>query len=164
MAASRLPEVQALDSLFGTDLFFSISQADVAGHRSEAYRALHKRYGATFEMKAMSAVQLQTSHPENIQAICTSAFDDWGVGPMRGRRFRPFMDSGIFMEDGTFWKHSRALVRPTFSRAEIADLDNFERYFQRFLRLIPADGTTFDILPLAKRLVSVAEYRSIWRN
>ena len=105
-------------------------------------------------MKALCGPQLQKSDPENIQAICTSAFNDFGVGPLRGRIGVPFLDRGIFTEDGAFWKHSRALVRPTFSRAEIADLDNFERHVRRLLSIIPQDGSTLDLLSLAKRLVS----------
>ncbi|TGO24007.1 hypothetical protein BPAE_0115g00200 [Botrytis paeoniae] len=55
-------------------------------------------------------------------------------------------------EDGDFWKHSRSLVRSTFSRAEIADLDNLERHVTRFLTFILKDGSTFDMLPLVKKL------------
>ena len=141
------------DSFLGIDLFVFLRKADYDGNRSEVYRTLHEKYGATLEMKALSAFQLQTSQPENIQAICTSAFNDFGVGPMRGRIGVPFLDRGIFTEDGVFWKHSRALIRPTFSLAEVADLENFERHVARFLALIPRDASTFDLLPLAKRLV-----------
>ena len=147
--------VPTWDRLFGIDLFISITKAEIAGRKSEAFRSLHKVYGRTFEMKALGGVQIQTSQPENIQAVCTSAFDDWGVEPMRGNIGAPFLDRGIFTDDGPIWKHSRGLVRPTFSRAEIADLETFERYVQRFLALIPADGTAFDFFPLLKRLVRI---------
>ena len=97
--------------------------------------------------------QLQTSSPENIQAICTSKFNDFGIAPMRGGIGLPFLGRGIFTEDGEFWKYSRALVRPTFARAEIADLENFERHVARFLDLIPKNGEAFDMLALSKKLV-----------
>ena len=144
------------DPFLGIDTFVSLLKADSKGHRSEAFKNLHKKHGRTFEMKALSGAQLQTSEPENIQAICTSAFNDFGVGPMRGRIGLPFIDRGIFTEDGAYWKRSRALIRPTFSRAEIADLDSFERHVLRFLDLIPRDSSTFDLLPLVKRLVYIA--------
>ncbi|KAF7929677.1 hypothetical protein EAE99_004581 [Botrytis elliptica] len=146
-----IPRVQSRDPILGFDTFIKIQKADAAGHRSEAYRALHQQYGSTFLMNSLGT-ELQTSHAENIQAICTSSFNDWGVGPMRGTIGLPFLGRGIFTEDGEFWKHSRSLVRPTFSRAEIADLDNFERHVTRFLAFIPKDGSTFDMLPLVKRL------------
>ena len=144
----------------GIDLLLWIGKADSAGHRSEAYRTLHKKYGSTFQMKALGGPQLQTSDPENIQTICTSAFDDFGVGPMRRRIGVPFLDRGIFTEDGAFWEHSRALIRPTFSKAEIADLENFESHVRRLLGLIPCDGSTIDLLPLVKRLVSTLNINS----
>ncbi|PQE31377.1 putative cytochrome P450 52A12 protein [Rutstroemia sp. NJR-2017a WRK4] len=147
-----IPKVRSLDPVIGIDNFFKILKADLAGHRSEAYRNLHNEYGPTFLFRMLGVTSVQTAQPLNIQAICTSAFQDFGVGPLRGTIGLPFFGRGIFTEDGEFWKYSRSLVRPTFSRAEIADLDNFENHVQRFLAHIPRDGSTFDMLPLAKRL------------
>lgn len=141
------------DPFFGTDLFALIRKADKRGHRSRAYADLHREYGGTFEMKALGSAQIQTAQPENIQAIAATKFEDFGVGPRRGNIGAPFLDRGVFTEDGDFWKHSRALIRPTFSRNEVADLAGFERHVSRFLALIPTDSSTVDLQPLAKRLV-----------
>ena len=141
------------EPFLGMDLFALIRNADARGQRSQFYARLHERYGATFEMKALSGTQVQIAQPENIQAVAATQFNDFGVGPMRGNIGAPFLDRGVFTEDGEFWKHSRALIRPTFNRAEIADLDSFERHVSRFLLLIPRDRSTFDLQPLAKRLV-----------
>lgn len=137
----------------GIGLFRHLRAADNAGHRSQAYQNLHDRFGKTLEITVLGDVSIQTAHPENIQAVCTSNFDDWGVEPMRGRIGAPFMDRGIFMTDGDYWRYSRSLIRPIFSKAEIADLDNFERYVKSLLNIIPTDGESFDLLPLVKRLV-----------
>ena len=145
------------DPFLGLDLFAAIRRADSRGQRSQAYAQLHKSYGDTFEMKALSAAQIQTAQPENIQAISATCFNDFGVGPMRGNIGAPFLDRGVFTEDGEFWKHSRSLIRPTFNRTEIADLGNFERHVSRFLALIPPDSSPFDLQPLVKRLVSVQD-------
>lgn len=150
-----IPTVSTWDPIFSLDTFISIRKADFAGRRSEAYRKLHKVYGRTFLMKPLGVSELQTSHPENIQAICTSHFNDFGVGPMRGTIGAPFLGRGIFTEDGEFWKHSRGLIRPTFARGEISDLVNFERHVARLLALIPRDGSTFDLMPLVKKMVRV---------
>ena len=64
------------------------------------------------------------------------------------------MNNGVFTDDVEPWRQARALIRPTFTRSEIADLDYFETFVEKFLALIPEDGTEFDLLPLAKRLVS----------
>lgn len=142
------------DPLFGFDLFFLIRKADRCGHRSQAYANLHRQYGGTFEMKALSRAQIQTAQPENIQAVAATRFEDFGIGPRRGNVGAPFLDRGVFTEDGEFWKHARSLIRPTFNRNEIADLASFENHVSRFLALIPTDATTFDLQLLAKRLVN----------
>lgn len=90
-----IPRVQSRDPILGLDTFIKIQKADAAGHRSEAYRELHQQYGSTFLMNSLGT-ELQTSHAENIQAICTSSFNDWGVGPMRGTIGLPFLGRGIF--------------------------------------------------------------------
>lgn len=148
------------EPFLGMDLFAIIRKADARGQRSQLYANLHKQYGATFEMKALSGTQIQIAQPENIQAVAATQFNDFGVGPMRGNIGAPFLDRGVFTEDGEFWKHSRSLIRPTFNRAEIADLDSFERHVGRFMHLIPRDGSAFDIQPLAKRLVSTPYTRN----
>ena len=113
-------------------------------------------------MKAISDIQVQTAHPENIRAIAATKFNDFGVGPMRGNNGAPFLDRGVFTEDGEFWKHSRALIRPTFNRAEIADLESLERHVARFLDLIPRDGSSFDLQPLVKRLLCTRHVHTVF--
>ncbi len=46
----------------------------------------------------------------------------------RAACFRPFLGLGIFTQRGEPWRHSRALLRPQFSREQIADLDLEERH------------------------------------
>ncbi|KAL8819488.1 MAG: hypothetical protein Q9191_007725 [Dirinaria sp. TL-2023a] len=108
-------------------------------------------------MKALS-VSIQTADAENIQAISATKFNDFGVGPIRGNIGAPFLDRGVFTDDGEFWKHSRALIRPTFNRAGIADLNSFERHVGRFLALIPKDSSAFDMQPLVKRLTPLTPF------
>lgn len=40
---------------------------------------------------------------------------------------------GIFTQDGPQWARSRALIRPSFDRAAVADLDSLETHFQQCL-------------------------------
>ncbi|CAG8953999.1 hypothetical protein HYFRA_00009098 [Hymenoscyphus fraxineus] len=141
------------EPFLGLDVFLFLGVKTINGERSDEFVKIHAKYGPTFAMKCLSKEpMLQTSSPKNIQTIAATKFDDWGVGPIRGNIGAPFLDRGVFTEDGDFWKHSRALIRPTFNRAEIADLDHFENYVARFLKLIPRDVTTFDFQELTKRL------------
>ena len=152
------PHYAHLDPILGLDLFLLILKADIAGHRSRLYARLHSVYGTTFTRKALGSTQIHTAQAENIRAICATQFSDFGVGPIRGDVGAPFFGRGVFTEDGEYWKHSRALIRPTFNRAEVADLVRFEGHVRRFLALIPRDSGTFDVQPLLKRLVRNFEY------
>lgn len=152
------------DPFLGIDNFIKIAKVDKTGHRSEAYRSLHKKYGPTYLMKALGAPILYTMQPENIKAICATSFSDFGVGPIRGNIGLPFFGRGVFTEDGEFWKYSRSLIRPTFNKAEIADLPNFEQHVARFLALIPDNGRTIDILPLSKMLVGLDANDSVYSS
>jgi len=40
----------------------------------------------------------------------------------------PVFGHGIFNQDGKGWERSRALVRPNFTRQQVADLDMFEEH------------------------------------
>ena len=144
------------DPFLGIDLLLHFRRADYHGNRSEASVELHKQYGRTIKMKSLGPAYILTAEPQNIQAIAATKFNDFGVGPRRGDIGAPFLDRGVFTEDGDVWKHSRALIRPTFSRNEVADLGDFERHVGRFLALIPRDSRTFDLQSLAKRLVSAS--------
>jgi cytochrome P450 len=47
---------------------------------------------------------------------------------------------------------SQALVRPNFTKSQVADLDTFERHISNLFKLIPHDGSTVDLQPLFFRL------------
>ena len=139
----------------GTDIAHLRIEARKKGTSTEVMSNLHRAYGETFEFQnSGSAPELTTCSPKNIQAIAATNFDDWGVEPFRGNRTEPFMGQGVLMNDGEIWKHSRAMIRPTFARSEIANLDDFEIYLGRMLALVPRDGSTVDLQPLFKKLVS----------
>jgi cytochrome P450 len=149
--AKRYPN---LDPFLGLDFFRILTRENQLGRRSRVFPNLHRKYGDTFSYKALSPRRISTCSPKNIQAILATNADDWGVEPIRGDSGEPFIGGGVFMHDGQKWKQARAIIRPTFNRAEIADLENFEIHVGRLLALIPRDGSTVDLQPLFKRLVS----------
>ncbi|TGO35880.1 hypothetical protein BHYA_0143g00220 [Botrytis hyacinthi] len=55
--------------------------------------------------------------------------------------------------DGPFWEHSRALIRPTFTKSNVANLPAFEVHFQKFLALVPTDGTKVNLKPFLNKLI-----------
>lgn len=61
----------------------------------------------------------------------------------------PFLGEGIFTTDGPAWQHSRELLRPHFSRAQLVeDLQLFERHLQNVRLHIPKDKSTVDLQDL----------------
>ncbi len=110
-------------------------------------------YGKTFEEQFFGTKIINTMEPANIQQVTALAFQDWGKSPSRNRSWGPFLGKGIFTEDGPVWKHSRQLIKPTFARSEISDVDSLDGYVDRFIELIPRDESMIDIQPLLHKLV-----------
>ncbi|KAI1453317.1 putative N-alkane-inducible cytochrome P450 [Annulohypoxylon moriforme] len=89
-----------------------------------------------------------TCDPVNLKHMLATNFTDFGLGPRDGP-LGPVLSGGIFISDGEAWQHSRALIRPAFTRAQVADLDSLEEHTQDLLARVPkADGVTFDLKPL----------------
>jgi len=70
---------------------------------------------------------IETIEPANIKTILATRFDDWIIGEYRHRAFRAVQGYNIFTSDGAFWQHSRAMLRPQFSRDLVNDLEATER-------------------------------------
>ncbi|GAB7349248.1 hypothetical protein MBLNU459_g8405t2 [Dothideomycetes sp. NU459] len=90
--------------------------------------------------------------PENLKTVMALDFKKWGLGKRRIVCFRPLLGQGIFTTNGSEWQHSRNLLRPSFTRNQIADLDTFERHICHLVESIPRDGSTVDLQELFFRL------------
>jgi len=91
---------------------------------------------------------IQTIEPENIKTIMAVNFEHWSLGDRRKDAFTPLLGDGIFTTDGPAWKHSRELLRPNFTQAQVADLDSFEIHVARLIKAIPKDGSTVNLQDL----------------
>jgi cytochrome P450 len=109
-------------------------------------------YGHTFQSNPYGKTGIFTIEPPNLQAILATDSKSFGLEPLRLFFFEPFIGRGIVTTDGPFWKHSRALIRPTFARAQVADLSAMKIHVDRLIDLIPKDGSTVDLQPLFARL------------
>ncbi|KIH92445.1 hypothetical protein SPBR_02955 [Sporothrix brasiliensis 5110] len=72
---------------------------------------------ATARVHFFGATGYFTTDPDNIEAILSTNFKDYGLGSRRLAAF-PLLGEGIFSQDGPAWKHSRELVRRQFSRVQ----------------------------------------------
>ncbi|KFY08386.1 hypothetical protein V492_06278 [Pseudogymnoascus sp. VKM F-4246] len=112
---------------------------------------MHRELGNTFSLVLLSQRALSTIEPENIKAVLATQFHDFGIGK-RHRGMGALLGHGIFTSDGKHWEGSRALVRPSFARAQVADLETFETHIQHLIAKIPRDGSTIDLQPLFYQL------------
>jgi cytochrome P450 len=109
-------------------------------------------HGYTFSSVVGCVSIIATIEPDNIKTMLASKFEDFDVGVRRARAFSPLLGNGIFCADSTRWQYSRALIRPSFTRSQLADLDLLERHVTNFFQLIPGDGSTVDLHELFFRL------------
>ncbi|KAI9690496.1 MAG: hypothetical protein M1822_009459 [Bathelium mastoideum] len=91
--------------------------------------------------------------PRNAQTVAIQV-QNFGFAPMRYEfpPTREFFSRGILTVDGPFWEHSRALIKPIFAKAQIANLGSLDAHLAKMIAYIPVDGSTFDLQPLLKRL------------
>jgi cytochrome P450 len=89
--------------------------------------------------------------------VLSTHFKHFGLQPLRYEGGKGFFGNGLLVTDGAQWKSSRALIRPAFDIAHIANFDRLSGYVERFMSLLPRDGSTLDLFPLFKRLVCLSE-------
>lgn len=115
---------------------------------------LYKELGCrpTWYQNILGSWHYYTMDPKNVQAILATQFKDFELGPLRRAALGPIIGSGIFTQDGKAWEHSRALLRPQFSRGQVADLDLEERHIQHLFGRLPTSPNAWtaevDLAPL----------------
>jgi cytochrome P450 len=140
------------DPFFGLDLIRENRKV------SREHRLLMTTYGRfqrfgvyTFAARLFTNKVIMTAEPENVKTILSVKFKDFSLGQRKGF-VTPLLGHGIFNSDGELWASSRQLLRPSFARENIADLEAFERHFKLLLIAIPKDGSTVDLQDLFFRL------------
>jgi cytochrome P450 len=99
----------------------------------------------------MTQTVIHTIEPENIQAVLSKNFNDYGVGWRRKHAFRPLLGNSLFQIDGHAWAKSRAVIQPAFSRIRITDVTSWEGIVDQFLDSV-TDAAS------GKRTVDLAPY------
>ncbi|KAI9786116.1 MAG: hypothetical protein M1839_007526 [Geoglossum umbratile] len=119
-------------------------------------RAIYDRFKmmgrTTFTGVIAGETFISTIEPENIKHILAIQFKDFDIGYKRHRAFYPLLGNGIFTTDGHDWANSRAMIRPNFTRSQVADLDTFETHIRNLIAHIPRDGSTVEMQDLFFRL------------
>lgn len=121
----------------------------------EQIRGWHQRYGKTFKANMGGRNAVFTVDPANLQAVLATKFGDFELGNVRNKAARKLLGYGIFTTDGSEWAHSRAMLRPTFTRSQIGKTEIYELHVQELLKCVPCDGSTVDLQRLFFRMVRI---------
>jgi cytochrome P450 len=106
---------------------------------------------ATTEIRSLVSNRIIfTVDPENIKALLTGQFNDFGKGETFHRDWREFLGDSIFATDGELWSASRHLIRPMFVRDRIVDTEIFETNAQKLIKLLGGSSS-----PKGSKIVDV---------
>ena len=133
----------------GVDRLEQIFRANTESRLMELFLFHFRQTGNTLEQVFLGTQAFGTVDPANLEAMLSSNFQDWSMGPRRKITF-PMFGDGIFTQDGDRWKHSRELLRPQFHFKQYADLEVFRESVDNLIDSI-AEGIV-DLQPLFFRL------------
>ena len=134
------------DMLLGLDAFVPALRA-MKGHAwYELIKDRFAKFGNTYWVNNLGEWVVMTSEPENIKAILASEFNDYAIdGPRLYGMLPGVGPRSIFTTNGQAWHDTRALIRPSFVRDQVADLECFNRHIGNLIRALPKDGSTVDL-------------------
>lgn len=141
------------DPVFGLDIFLRTGNAITKNRFLLEHQERYDTYGHTFEALNFGSRVIYSVHPENIRAVFSKNAADWGIQPLRLHNMSPFCGTGFITSDGSDWKVSHDLLKPSFHRSNISDLGPLEEHLCILLDQIPKDGSKFDLQPYILRLV-----------
>ncbi|SEI34152.1 YALIA101S04e11782g1_1 [Yarrowia lipolytica] len=126
---------QQSTGLFGWWLIYAV----VRCNRDRFYSAKVVDYFTklrTFIVSLGGELVIYTSESENIKALLATQFSDYDLGKTRHALLFTLMGDGIFTLDGQGWAHSRALLRPQFSKETVSHLSSLETSLQQLMAIV----------------------------
>ena len=141
------------DPFLGLDFLISKQRKMDRKQALSDFQQSFRRIGSTYLTNVVGDRVIFTDEPKNVQAILATQFPDFDIGARRRQATAGLLRNGIFIADGANWEHSRALAKPSFVKAQVADLSVFEHHVQKLISLIPRNGETVDMQALFSRLV-----------
>ncbi|OJJ84707.1 cytochrome P450 [Aspergillus glaucus CBS 516.65] len=129
---------------FGIPGFIRLTRAAKEKRWVDFIAEQYDNYGYTLGQRFLSRRLISTIEPENIKALLATQFGDFSLGT-RHREFYPLLGDGIFTLDGAGWSHARGLLRPQFTRDQVADLELLDDHIRNLVGLIRENSGSFDI-------------------
>ncbi len=139
------PRFLMRDPVFGLDYTYQLIQALNRKSLMPMRRSNFELCGMTHSSRVAGKPAINTIEPENIKAVQSTHFKDFVVGPARRKTFAPLMKNTIIVVDGMEWEHSRAFLKPSFSRSQVGDLTTLEVHVKHLIKIIPDDGSIVDL-------------------
>ena len=146
------PSASQIDPIFGLDIVFQALSSFRKNKRNASLAQQFSDYGNTFQSQVYNRTKICTIAPKNLQSVFGTDFESWGIAPLRLFFFGPFIGKGIMTTDGSFWSHSRALLKPTFSRGQISDLSAYRVHVNNLIAALPDNGSDVDLKPYFENL------------
>lgn len=137
---------------FGQDYDRELKEAFQSGGITKFFSERYDKVGSsTYELHTLNDNVIVTRDHTNVKAVASNPNDWERESRLAGR---PFTGENITNTNGMVWKRTRDLMVPLFKRAELNDINNFKVFVDRMIALIPRDGSTLDMQPLVRKLVS----------
>ena len=137
----------------GLDLFSRYMNAFKAGQFLDFNKEMYDKFGKTFQSNRFGTRIIRTIDPEVSKAVHATYASKFGLQPLRYEAAKNLWGNGIIVVDGEHWQHGRAMMRPSFEVVHLANFDRLRKFSEKFLSLLPRDGSSIDLMPLFKRLV-----------
>lgn len=105
--------------------------------------------GSTYLVSRWTTRTIHTCDARNIKHILASSFHDFRLPGVRVSVMSDLLGLGIFTLDGQAWSYTRALLRPSLTKAKMDSLPHIlERHVRSLLQHVRRDGTEVDLQPL----------------
>ncbi|KAI9696877.1 MAG: hypothetical protein M1820_008031 [Bogoriella megaspora] len=153
VSAEEPPTYRHKDPFFGLDLFLGYKRAFSEGRFLELNRRHFEFYGKTWKANKLGTTIIKTIDPEISKAFHATHFEEFGLEPLRYENGKRLFGNGILVVDGPKWAHGRALIRPSFETVHIANFQRLKPHTDNFMKLLPRDCSTIDLLPLLRLLI-----------
>ncbi|KAF4910016.1 Cytochrome P450 monooxygenase fsdH [Colletotrichum viniferum] len=147
------PAYPQKDLIFGIDTHVETIQAFRKNHYLDLLVERHRKLGRTFSFYLFGSTTISTCDPEVLKCALSSHFKDFSNGDLRAKSVAPLLGRGILAADGEEWHHQRALIRPSFARAQATDLDIFERHATQLICAIKRKSCNVDIQELVQQMI-----------
>lgn len=149
LGCGPIPVYPAKDTIIGIDSLLSGLRALKSHKLLDWYAERTKVCGKTYYGQTLGEWLIMTSDSENIKAMLSTNFDDWLIAGPRLYGVLPALGmNSVFTTNGEKWHSARSLIRPSFVRNQVADLQCFDRHIGNFINAIPTDDEAFDIQAL----------------